>query len=251
MGLNKAKGRMFKSVGWTWNPIAGCTHGCKYCWAASLRKRWGKSFEPEIREHFFNDKMPDDGTWIFVGSMGDIFCNGIPDEWIMSLLAYIRDNKTDNKFLLQTKNPGRFRDYLEELRLLKDKVILGTTIETTRETPWTEAPSTFARSLGLGYMKEYEAFTTFLSLEPLADFDLEELFIWIDAIHPEAIEIGLENYTQITPRPPNWKIVALIQWLEDNGHTYVLKENLDYLSLPRTKKIPNPDVNAVLWKKKP
>ena len=34
MTLNKAKGRMFKSVGWTFNPIAGCTHECRYCWAS-------------------------------------------------------------------------------------------------------------------------------------------------------------------------------------------------------------------------
>jgi len=230
MTLNKAKGRMFKSVGWTWNPIAGCTHGCEYCWAASLRKRWGKSFEPEIREHFFKDKMPDDGSWIFVGSMGDVFCGGVPDEWIIKLLDFIKESKANNVYLLQTKNPRRFRYFIKELKEIKDKVVLGTTIETTSDAPWSTAPNTFGRSLGLGYMKEYENFKTFLSLEPLADFELETLFVWIEAIKPEAIEIGLENYTNIVPRPPNWKIVALIQWLEDNGYTYILKENLDYLS---------------------
>lgn len=237
MTLNKAKGRMFKSVGWTWNPIANCTHGCEYCWAAALRKRWGKTFdEPEIREHFFKDKMPDDGSWIFVGSMGDVFCDGVPNEWIIKLLNFIKENKANNIYLLQTKNPRRFQYFVDELREIKDKVVLGTTIETTEDTPWSKAPSTFARSLGVGYMREYEGFKTFLSLEPLADFDLETIFVWIEVIKPEAIEIGLENYTHVTTPPPNWKIVALIQWLSDNGYTYILKENLDYLSSMPTKK---------------
>jgi len=165
-----------------------------------------------------------------VGSMGDVFCDGVPDEWIIKLLTFIKENQADNVYLLQTKNPGRFEHFIHKLTEIKDKIVLGTTIETTADTPWSEAPTTFARSIALGYLKEHGGFKTFLSLEPLADFDLETLFIWIKAIQPEATEIGLENYTTITPRPPNWKIVALIQWLEDNGYTYILKENLDYLS---------------------
>ena len=135
MTLNRAKGRMFKSVGWTWNPICGCSHGCWYCWAAALRKRWGKEFDPEMREHFFKDKMPNDGTWIFVGSMGDTFCDDVPDDWIIRLLNFIKSCKSDNRFLLQTKNPPRFSAFCLELEEIKDKVILGTTLETTGETP--------------------------------------------------------------------------------------------------------------------
>ena len=115
MTLNKAKGRMFKSVGWTWNPIAGCTHDCKYCWATSLRKRWGKSFEPELREKFLWDKMPDDGTWIFVGSMGDVFCEGVPKDWLLQLFLKIAYDEKDNVFLFQTKNPARFLELESEL----------------------------------------------------------------------------------------------------------------------------------------
>ena len=94
MTLNKAQGRMFQSVGWTWNPIAGCTHGCPYCYARSRMKRWGKTFEPVLREHFFKDKMPNDGSWIFVGSMGDVFCKGVPDEWILMLLEFIKEDES-------------------------------------------------------------------------------------------------------------------------------------------------------------
>ena len=237
MTLNRAKGRMFKSVGWTWNPIAGCSHNCKYCWAESLMKRWGKTFEPQIREHFFKDKMPDDGSWIFVGSMGDAFCDGVPDEWIYKLLNFIEACTADNKFLLQTKNPKRFIKFKEMLLSIKDKIILGTTIETTEETPWSLAPSTFSRQLNLSYLKEYYGFKTFLSLEPLSDFDLELMKVWIDFIHPEAIEIGKENYTHFTIPPSGEKIIKLVNWLNTRDYTTILKENLDclYPSLDRSE----------------
>jgi len=220
---------MFKSVGWTWNPIAGCTHGCPYCWAASLTKRWGKTFEPKLREHFFKDEMPNDGTWIFVGSMGDVFCNGVPDEWILQLLTFIKRDESDNIFLLQTKNPNRFQNFIELLEEIKDKVVLGTTLETTWSTPWSKAPPTDSRAEHIRILKEYYGFKTFLSLEPLADFKDITLKRWIKSIRPEAVEIGLENYTNFTDKPSERRIVDLLNWLTTNGFTYVLKENLRHL----------------------
>lgn len=227
MPLNKAKGRMFKSVGWTWNPIAGCTHDCLYCWAKSLTERWGKSFEPQIREHFFKDKMPNDGSWIFVGSMGDTFCSGVYREWILKLLDFIKNDKSNNLYLLQTKNPRRFEDFnLEEI---KHKIILGTTLETTGDTSrFSQAPSTIERYTYLRQMKLL-GYKTFLSLEPLSDFDLIEMKTWIKKIEPEAVELGLENYSHHTSPPPEWKIVALIHWMKETGFEYVLKDNLRYL----------------------
>ena len=231
MTLNRAKGRMFKSVGWTHNSIWGCTHNCKYCYARRLTERWGRSFEPQIREHFFKDKMPDDGSWIFVGSMGDVFCNGVPDEWIMRLLDFIKNCRADNKFLLQTKNPNRFPWFIHELEEVKHKIIVGTTLETTWSTPWSDAPPTDSRAEHLIHMKR-RGFKTFLSLEPIADFNSVTMKRWINQISPEAIEIGKENYTHFTEPPSDRKLLDLIDWLDERGFTYVLKENLDYLTLP-------------------
>jgi len=228
MTLNKAKGRMFKSVGWTWNPIAGCTHGCKYCWAKALNDRWGKSFEPKIRESFFKDQMPNDGSWIFVGSMGDIFCNDIPVEWVGRLLNYIEAYQGNNKFLLQTKNPAAFIFWKSSLENIKNKIILGTTIETTYDTPWSKAPPTKDRKNHLATMKE-AGFKTFLSLEPLADFNNVAMQKWVCEIEPEAIEIGLENYTNHLPKPPEQKIIKLIEYLDEAGFEYLLKDNLSSL----------------------
>ena len=232
IGLNKAKGKMFKSVGWTWNPISGCTHDCKYCWAKSLSDRYGRSFEPQLKEKFFKDKMPNDGSWVFVGSMGDTFCEGVPDEWILKLLGFIKKDKSNNVFLLQTKNPARFHeeDITYDLEEIKDKVILGTTLETTYDTSeWSKAPPPYERAYSL-INKKRDGFRTFLSLEPLAEFDLKMMKRWITEINPEAIEIGLENYTSFTTKPSDEKIIELVHWIDSNGFNYVLKENLNWLS---------------------
>ena len=227
MGLNKAKGRMFKSVGWTWNPLGGCSHDCKYCYAAQLMKRWGKDFTPNFRSNFLEDKMPEDHSWIFVGSMGDTFCEGMKTEWIEQLFTFIERYSGNNKFLLQTKNPRRFENY--ELEKIKHKVILGTTLETTGNTStFSSAPSPIERFTYLRMMKR-NGFKTFLSLEPLADFGFNTMVRWIAAIEPEAVEIGLENYTKYTTPPPEKKIRSLLDWLDDNGFPYILKENLKHL----------------------
>jgi len=228
MTLNKAKGRMFKSVGWTWNPTGGCDHDCKYCYARKLTKGWGQSFKPNFREHFLKDKMPNDGSWIFVGSMGDLFCPGMKDEWILKVLWRIHEEKGNNKFLLQTKNPHSFLAFYIELEDMKNKLILGTTIETTYDTPWSKAPSTRERKKWLALMKE-GGFKTFLSLEPLADFNSVTMQKWVCEIEPEAIEIGLENYTNYLPKPPEQKIIKLIEYLDETGFEYLLKENLSSL----------------------
>ena len=229
MPLNKAKGRMFQSVTHTWNPITGCIHNCPYCWAKSLADRWGKPFYPQFREHFLKDKMPDNGGWIFVGSTGDLMCDGMNHEWIVKVIEYIYNNETDNKFLLQTKNPLRFLYWQIEtlLRTVQDKIIVGTTFETNRKTLGT-APPPVDRYEALLWMRE-QGYRTFISMEPMADFDLEVIKEWIFQLQPEAIELGLENYTKFLTPPPEEKIVELIAWLDEHGFTYVLKENLRHL----------------------
>lgn len=227
MTLNKAKGKMFKSVGWTWNPIYGCDHNCPYCWARSLSERWNRSFEPRMIFNTLMDKLPDDGSWIFIGSMGDLFCYGMHREDIKELFYRLEDYEGSCKFLLQTKNPLRAISFLDSLYKVQDKIIIGTTIETNRETLG-HAPKTRERYASMVFFDNL-GFDTFLSLEPLADFDLEILLNWIIEIQPEAVEIGLENYSNYTIKPPEDKIKNLIFWLKDEGIPFILKDNLAHL----------------------
>jgi len=231
MPLNKAKGRMFKSVGWTWNPIVGCEHECSYCWAKALRDRWNKPFIPSLQESAFKDKFPEDGTIIFVGSMGDLFCDGMKDEWIRKVINKASES-INNRFLFQTKNPYRFMNFMHDFDKIQQKVILGTTLETNRDTPWSHAPTPTERFHWLWYTTDEHAFRShdlFLSLEPLSDFDHDTFLYMIREIEPIAVEIGLENYTQFTTPPSMEKIVGLLNDLDKYGINYILKENLNHL----------------------
>jgi len=177
------------------------------------------------------DQFPNDGTIIFVCSMGDLFCKEVPNEWIERIIEKASE-ATNNRFLFQTKNPRRLIDWLPDMDNLKQRPVLGTTIETNRDTPWSLAPTTTERYLSLWYSQDEHAYGThdlFLSLEPLAEFDLETLTYMVTSLRPIAVEIGLENYSNTIPKPSNDSIRLLLEELRQNNIHYVLKENLRHL----------------------
>ena len=174
--------RMFKSVTRTWNPVVGCQHYCSYCWASQLAEtklkhmeRYKDGFDKpkqipkELRKRFKKEDL------VFVTDMGDLFGEFIPKDWILSVLAAIRRSPYAI-FLLQTKNPARYLEFLDVLPL---NVMLGATIESNRDYGVSKAPSP---------MERYEAMSAiewcmkFLSIEPIMDFDFEEFSMWIKDI---------------------------------------------------------------------
>jgi len=84
--------KMFPFVTKTWNPITGCLHGCKYCWAHSLN---------ELYRRFRS------GDFVFVTDMGDLFGKWVDVEWIIKVFRVIKAHP-EATFLLLTKNPQRY-----------------------------------------------------------------------------------------------------------------------------------------------
>jgi len=227
--LNTSNGsKMFSIISRTWNPVTGCLHGCKYCWARRLAEtklrnspRYRGGFIPRINEKEFNVKFSE-GDFIFVSDMGDLFGSFIPREWILRVLAYIR-KFPETYFLLLTKNPGRYTEFIEEF---PENVILGMTIETNKDNLYLEheisgAPAPSAR---------YESFRKldwnkkFISIEPILDFDPEVFWKWIDEIRPIMTYIGYDNYNNRLPEPPLSKTLKLIEKLREI--TLVIKKNI-------------------------
>jgi DNA repair photolyase len=108
--LNSSKGsKMFNVVGETWNPITGCLHYCRYCWARYLAmtklknaERYRDGFKPRFNREEMRKNFK--GGVVFVSDMGDIFSPGVRDEWIIGVIEYI--SKFPNTyFLFLTKNP--------------------------------------------------------------------------------------------------------------------------------------------------
>lgn len=126
----------------TWNPITGCMHGCRYCYARDMAKRFsgdvrenlqnaeeylngmyilrepfydiaGKhiaypyGFAPTFHRYRLDEPGKLNGRTIFVGSMCDLFGEWVPDEWIVKVFDVCREASQHN-YLFLTKNPDTY-----------------------------------------------------------------------------------------------------------------------------------------------
>lgn len=208
---------------YTWNPLAGeCPHQCKGCYVGEKISPWLQRMgndkyvgSPRLIENEFETKLVvPDGYVVFVESCGDLFAYGIPDLWIQRVLNYIR-KFPQTTFLLQTKNPERFFDVN-----IPQNCILGTTLETNRDYHMTKAPSPKERyyvffdlnsQRGLDGNKIYRLF---ISIEPIMDFDFNELIQWIQEIEPEFVSIGADSGNNGFPEPSSNKLRELLESLD-------------------------------------
>ena len=115
-------------IEWTdysWNPITGCDHGCWYCYAEKLFKRFHRSFEPTFHpERLLEVRQLKKLSKIFVCSVSDLFAPWIPDEWRDEVLAEVFCSEVHHIFQLLTKNPERIPSDWE----FPENVWVGTTV---------------------------------------------------------------------------------------------------------------------------
>ena len=108
---------------YAWDPIEGCLHGCKYCYARRQIERQGRSFEPIFCEERLKEPYEVAPSSIFVNHYADIMGSWVPREWIEKIIDVCRD-LPDHDFLFMTKNPSRYYDFN-----FSGNCILGVTIE--------------------------------------------------------------------------------------------------------------------------
>lgn len=204
----------------SWNPVTGCNHGCKYCYARRIAERFSTAMampdfellvpvdEPHpvyelsepVRHDFHGNKrepypygfqptfhrykLDEPQHWkkprtIFVCSMGDMFGNWVPDEWIKQLFEAC-EAAPQHSFLFLTKNPGRYC-HLERAGIMPkgDNFWFGATFDHSNwpghdgphEIPG--RPTTFAlhgkmvHDAGDFYYPAYPEKNRFVSFEPL------------------------------------------------------------------------------------
>ena len=126
----------------TWNPIHGCTkvsEACENCYAEVMAKRLQgnhiKSYENCFAVTRNIDAMKEPYKWkkptmVFVVSMGDMFHNAVPDEWLNPIMRVI-EKTPQHTYQLLTKRPWRMEEYFLR-RPVPKNVWLGTTCENSR-----------------------------------------------------------------------------------------------------------------------
>lgn len=195
---------MYSWINATWNTIKGeCSHGCTYCYM----HRWGKQKPVRFDEEELKTDLGS-GNFIFVGSSCDIFADDIPVEWIIKTLNHC--NKFDNKYLFQSKNPERFIGFDNHFPIKRTS--LCTTIETNRFYPEMGiAPHSITRAIG---MNQYFEYPTFVTIEPVIDFDLIDMVRLIKMCHPNQVNIGADSGGNHLPEPSKGKVLELIYELQ-------------------------------------
>ncbi|MFT6461927.1 MAG: protein gp37 [Maricaulis maris] len=126
--------------GESWNPIVGCeivSKGCTNCYAMKQAARilrmtgdgshyagtvqdskagpvWSGKVARASENALTAPLRAREPRCYFVNSMGDLFAEAVPDEWIDQVFA-IMSRATRHRFIVLTKRPRRMRDYLKRL----------------------------------------------------------------------------------------------------------------------------------------
>lgn len=207
MPLNKSTGNMYEFVTHTWNTVKGsCYHDCSYCYM----KRWGK-LNPC---HFDEKELKTDlgsGNFIFVGSGCDMFGYTVSTEYILKTLKYM--DQFDNKYLLQTKSPSRLLKFIDQ-RVIQKKCVVCTTLESDIYYPeiMGRSPQPIHRSICMNSLSSYV--DTYVTIEPIMDFNLEAFVSMILICKPKQVNIGADTGNHHLPEPSKEKILQLIGELE-------------------------------------
>lgn len=214
MNLKESKGNMYEFITHTWNPMGGrCPHGCAYCYM---------KYHTYI-ERLYLDERELKGTcpaklFIFIGSNTDVFAAEMPSAWINKVLDFcvnVTSNQKDDektRFLLQTKNPARVLEFINHPLLKNGQAVVCTTLETNRHYPdiMNNAPLIKDRAKAMAAIADYGV-KTYVTIEPIMDFDLDEFIGLLKMCKPEQVNIGAESqhFVQI-PQPSEDKLTSLI-----------------------------------------
>lgn len=229
MRLNKATGMMSKFLSHIWNPVRGCQYDCTYCWARAMNRRYLRDMKPCYVTDQFKGTLKRTGLTIGVVWNGEMWGDWVPKWWIDPVLDKIQAIP-ENIFIPLTKNPAR---YLEFKNRIPKNVILGATIESDIHYPEiSKAPEPELRYIA---MKKLD-FPKFIIIEPIQEFNLEILLVWIKQIRPVAVEIGADSQRNQLSEPAGHKIHALIENITPFTKV-LLKENLTRLYDPRQTRL--------------
>lgn len=213
----------------SWNPFVGCNFDCEYCkpsfqkllaWIGRMHHcKNCQYYEPHEHPERLSRLYPD--KTIFACEDGDI--NFAKPQFMAKVFGVMRADTKNRNWLLQSKNPKCFEQYLDQL---PKETYLVTTFETNRDTTKkiSKAPLTSKR---LADFRALQWDKKFVTVEPIMDFDLDIFAEQIASVKPACVFIGYNTKPDIVklPEPSKEKTMDLIQRLESKG-VKVLTKNM-------------------------
>ena len=145
-----------------------------------------------------------------------------PAAEIQKILSKCAEHK--NKYLFQSKNPGRFLEFVDDM-LLED-VVFATTLESDRD--FFEGPPPIDQRYNDIIKLKRQGYNVMVTVEPIMQFDLNRFKEMIDDIGPDMIAIGADSQSRGLPEPSADEVKALLRELGRN-HKLFLKPNLGRL----------------------
>lgn len=214
------------SIEWTdftWNPVTGCKHGCPYCYArrlaeGRLKGRFGydNGFEPTFHPNRLKEpqtvRKP---SKIFTVSMGDLFGEWVPRQWISTVLIHIKANP-QHQFQILTKNPTRMALWHN----IPSNVWCGTSVDGLGDSM--KRVQTLREASFNGNIK-------FVSFEPLLA-DVANLYEWRMGYNTDGIDwviIGAQTGPKAVSPRLDW-VKNLMFDCEWAGIPFFLKDNVDW-----------------------
>lgn len=238
MPLNKVvKGNMYDFCTHTHTHLGGeCKHKCVYCYVH--KGRYGiiprYTGEPRLVEKELLVKYGR-GNTIFIEHMNDICHPGIKNEWIIDIFNHML-KYPHNKYVIQTKNPGRLFQIISSNIIPKEifeklELIIGTTIESNRSYGTTESivPTPIMRFLGFQSLTQSIRSKSFVTIEPIMDFDIDVMIDWLKRLCPDFVNIGADSKGCNLMEPSREKVNQFIELLRKNKIVLREKSNLERL----------------------
>ena len=223
------------SQGFTWNPITGCLKKCHYCYAMALANgrlkdrmlgnlltasdyTYGTDDERKaacadpFHPRQWPSRLGDRGLFqskprgIFVCSMGDLFGEGIPEDWTDRVMDQIRIHR-QHRFYLLTKQPQN----------------LPKNYTYWPDNCWVGVSATNGQQAGdaVGYLLNIRARVKYISFEPL----LERIEISDQGLSPiDWVIIGAQTKPTVMPKV-EW-VKEIVEAADGAGIPVFLKDSL-------------------------